>query len=284
MARREAVRFVQERFAVSQRRACGLAGIQPSTIRYRPRARDDAPLRLRLAELARERSRFGYRRLHVLLRREGFAVNHKKVLRLYQLASLNLRRQKRKRMPSLARGVPALPTRPNECWALDFVSDTLAWGRRIRCLTVVDCFTRESPAIEVDTSLPGERVVRVLEHLAVQRGFPETVLMDNGPELTSRVLDQWAYAHGVQLRFIDPGKPIQNAFIESFNGRFRDECLNQHWFVNLAQARHIVDAWRLDYNRARPHSSLGYLTPDEFAAQIQSRTTETLFASTGSKL
>jgi putative transposase len=278
------VRFLQERFAVSQRRACGLAGIQPSTVRYRPRGRDDEPLRRRLGELARERSRFGYRRLYVLLRREGQLVNHKRVLRLYRLAGLKLRRQKRKRMPSVARGIPSLPTKPNECWALDFVSDTLAWGRRIRCLTVVDCFTRESPAIEIDTSLPGARVVRLLDQLSLQRGLPETIVMDNGPELTSRVLDQWAYEHGVQLRFIDPGKPIQNAFIESFNGRFRDECLNQHWFVSLAQARRVVDAWRRDYNEARPHSSLGYLTPDEFALQVRATTAQTEFAPAGSKL
>jgi putative transposase len=234
--------------------------------------RNDEHVRLRLAELAKERSRFGYRRLHVLLRREGLVVNPKRVLRLYQLAGLGLRRQKRKRMPSVARGAPGLATRPNEYWALDFVSDTLAWGRRIRCLTVVDCFTRESPAIEVDTSLPGARVVRVLDAISGQRGLPHTILMDNGPELTSRVLDQWAYEHGVKLRFIDPGKPAQNAFIESFNGRFRDECLNQHWFVNLVHARRIVEAWRLDYNRARPHSSLGYLTPDQFATQIGAST------------
>ena len=263
---------MQEQFGASQRHACGLVGIAPSTIRYKPRAKDDERVRLRLAELARERSRFGYRRLHVLLRREGFVVNHKRILRLYRLAGLSLRRQKRKRMPSVARGAAELPTRPNERWALDFVSDALSWGRRIRCLTVVDCFTRESPAIEVDTSLPGARVVRVLENLAIQRGLPESIVLDNGPELTSRVLDQWAYEHGVHLRFIDPGKPVQNGYIESFNGRFRDECLNQHWFVNLAQARRIIDAWRLDYNRARPHSSLGYLTPDEFALSV--RTTD----------
>jgi putative transposase len=259
------VRFVQERFAVSQRRAGGLVGIHRSTIRYRARGRDDSTLQRRLAELARERRRFGYRRLHVLLRREGHRVNHKRVLRLYRLAGLGLRRQKRKRMPGVARGMPGLPTTPNECWALDFVSDTLAWGRRIRCLTEVDCFTRESPAIEVDTSLPGARVVRVLEQVAMHHGLPETILMDKGPELTGRTLDQWAYQHGVKLRFIDPGKSVQNAFIESFNGRFRDECLNQHWFTSLGEARRIVEAWRLDYNRARPHSALGYLTPDQFA-------------------
>ncbi len=275
------MRFLHERFGVSERRACGLIGIHRSTLRYRPRSRADAALRQRLADLARERSRFGYRRLHVLLRREGLVVNHKRVLRLYQLAGLGLRRQKRKRMPSVGRGVSSLPTRPNECWALDFVSDTLAWGRRIRCLTVVDCYTRESPAIEVDTSLPGARVVRVLEHIAGQRGFPQGIVMDNGPELTGRVLDQWAYEHGVELRFIDPGKPVQNAFIESFNGRFRDECLNQHWFINLAQARRLVETWRLDYNRARPHSSLGYLTPHEFATQIRDKAREALFSPAG---
>jgi putative transposase len=252
-------------------------------MRYRARLRDDEALRHKLIELAKERSRFGYRRLHVLLRREGLVVNHKRVLRLYQLAGLALRRQKRKRMPSVARGVPGLPTRPNECWAVDFVSDTLAWGRRIRCLTVVDCFTRESPAIAIDTSLPGARVVRVLEDVALQRGLPQAIVMDNGPELTSRVLDQWAYEHGVELRFIDPGKPVQNAFIESFNGRFRDECLNQHWFVNLAHARRVVETWRLDYNRARPHSSLGYLTPDEFANQVREKTPEGLLSLGGLK-
>jgi putative transposase len=268
---------------VSQRRACGLIGSHRSTIRYQRRGRDDEPIRRRLAELARERSRFGYRRLHVLLRRDGHLVNHKRVLRLYRLAGLGLRRQKRKRMPGVARGASELPTRPNECWALDFVSDTLAWGRRIRCLTVVDCFTRESPAIEIDTSLPGARVVRVLEDLSLQRGVPNTILMDNGPELTSRVLDQWAYEHGVQLRFIDPGKPVQNAFIESFNGRFRDECLNQHWFASLTHARRVVDAWRLDYNRARPHSSLGYLTPNEFALSVREAATTNPFEPAGLK-
>jgi putative transposase len=246
VAQREAVRYAQTRFGVSQRRACGLIGLGRSTMRYQPRTADDGALRQRLGELARERSRFGYRRLHALLRREGHHVNHKRVLRLYRLAGLSLRRQKRKRMPSLARGRAQLPSQPNECWALDFVSDTLAWGRRIRCLTVVDCFTREAPAIELDTSLPGARVVRVLEAVSSHRGFPRTILMDNGPELTSRALDQWAYERGVELRFIDPGKPVQNAFIESFNGRFRDECLNQHWFGNLAQARRIVEAWRVD--------------------------------------
>ena len=275
---------MRERFGVSERRACGLIGIHRSTVRKQPRGRDDDAVRQRLAELARERSRFGYRRLHALLRREGMVINHKRVLRLYQLAQLGLRRQKRKRMPSVARGRPGLPSRPNQCWALDFVSDTLAWGRRIRCLTILDCFPREAPAIEVDTSLPGARVVRVLDALAEQRGLPKAILMDNGPELTGQALDQWAYEHEVELRFIDPGKPVQNAFIESFNGRFRDECLNQHWFVSLPHARRIVEAWRLDYNRDRPHSSLGYLTPDEFAQQVWATRPEAPFEPAGLKL
>ena len=156
------------------------------------------------------------------------------------------------------------------------MSDTLAWGRRIWCLTVVDCFTREAPAIELYASLPGGRVVRVLECLSSRRGLPKMMLMDNGPELTSRVLDQWAYEHGVELRFIDPGKPVQNAFIESFNGRFRDACLNQHWFGSLAEARRIVEAWRLDYNQARPHSSLDYRTPEEFAQRVGQLTSDAI--------
>ena len=158
----------------------------------------------------------------------------------------------------------ALPERPNQQWGIDFVSDALAWGRRIRLFTVVDIFTREALAIEVDTSLPGGRVVRVLERLGAERGVPDEIVLDNGPELAGKALDQWAYERGVRLRFIEPGKPIQNAFVESFQGRLRDECLNRHWFVSLADARHIIEAWRQDYNRARPHSALGYRPPEEF--------------------
>jgi len=232
-------------------------------MRYRPTARpDEKRLRGRLRELAAERRRFGYRRLHVLLGREGVAVNHKRVERLYRAEGLAVRRRARKRVAA-ERALLLLPTAPNEQWSLDFVSDTLSWSRRIQLLVVVDTVTREALAIEVDTSLPGERVVRVLERIAAERGVPSAIVLDNGPELTGRALDQWAYGRGLQLRFIEPGKPMQNGFSESFVGRLRDECLNEHWFTGLADARRTGEAWRRDYNAVRPRSSLGYRTPTE---------------------
>jgi putative transposase len=259
------VPWVQERYGLSERRACRLVGIGRSTLRYCPRQRsDEAPLRQRLHELAAVRPRFGYRRLHVLLRREGVIINHKRVERLYREEGLAVRRRNRKRVARDGRGQAAAPARPNQQWGVDFISDALAWGRRIRLFTVVDVFTREVLAIEVDTSLPGGRVVQVLERLVADRGTPDEIVLDNGPELAGKVVDQWAYERGVALRFIEPGKPIQNAFVESFQGRLRDECLDRHWFVSLADARHTVEAWRQDYNRVRPHSALGYRPPQEF--------------------
>ena len=262
--RRAAVHQVRERYGVSERRACRLVGIGRATLRYRGRRGEDEQLRRRLRELAAERPRFGYRRLHALLRREGAIVNHKRVERLYREEGLAVRRRTRKRVARDGRGRAALPGRPNQQWGIDFVSDALAWGRRIRLFTVVDVFTREALAIEVDTSLPGARVVQVLERLAAERGAPSEIVLDNGPELAGRAVDQWAYERGVRLRFIEPGKPVQNAFVESFHGRLRDECLDRHWFLGLADARHTVEAWRHDYNRARPHSALGYRAPEEF--------------------
>jgi putative transposase len=259
------VQWVQERYGLSERRACRLIGIGRSTLRYRSRPRsEEEPLRRRLRELAAERPRFGYRRLHVLLRREGVIVNHQRVARLYREEGLAVRRRRRKRVARDGRGRAALPARPNQQWGVDFVSDALAWGRRIRLFTVVDVFTREALAIEVDTSLPGGRVVRVVERFVAQRGVPDEIVLDNGPELAGKVLDQWAYERGVCLRFIEPGKPSQNAFVESFQGRLRDECLDRHWFLGLADARQTIEAWRQDYNRARPHSALGYQSPEEF--------------------
>jgi len=197
-------------------------------------------------------------------------VNHKRVYRLYRDEGLSVRRRGRKRVAREARLPLPAPIGPNELWSLDFVSDALAWGRRIRLLCIIDAFTRESLAIEVDTSLPGQRVARVLDRLITERGqAPAEIVLDNGPELTSRALDQWAYECGVRLRFIEPGKPIQNAFIESFNGRLRDECLNEHWFLTLADARRLIEDWRMDYNRSRPHSSLGNLTPLEFRRLLE---------------
>ncbi len=198
------------------------------------------------------------------------AVNHKRIYRIYRDEGLAVRRRGRKRVSREARLPVATPVGPNELWSLDFVSDALAWGRRIRLLCVIDAFTRESLAIEVDTSLPGQRVAQVLDRLVAERGqAPAEIVLDNGPELTSKALDQWAYERSVHLRFIEPGKPIQNAFIESFNGRLRDECLNEHWFLTLADARRIIEEWRIDYNRSRPHTSLGNLTPLEFHRLLQ---------------
>jgi len=186
-------------------------------------------------------------------------------------ASLAMRQRKRKRFRAEARVPLALPTRTNQVWTMDFTRDSLASGRKFRTLNLMDGYTREAPRIEVDTSLPGLRVVRMLEGVAQERGLPEAIQVDNGPEFISRAVDQWAYAHGVVLHFIEPGKPVQNAFIESFNGKFRDECLNQNWFVSLEDARRIIEAWRMDYNTVRPRSSLRYLTRKEFAASVAAR-------------
>jgi putative transposase len=262
------VRQLQLQFAVSERRAAHLVGISRSTIRYQHRRQDDPSIRARLQTLAAERPRFGYRRLHVLLRREGHRINHKRVYRLYQAAGLAVRRRTRKRVARTRVVHSAIGQMPNANWTLDFVSDALDWGRRIRVLSVLDSCTREALAIEVNTSLPSAAVIRVLEHVIDDRGQPGEIVMDNGPELTSRRLDQWAYERGIQLRFIEPGKPVQNALIESFNGRLRDECLNQHWFTSLAHAQQIIEDWRRDYNQVRPHSSLGYRTPKEVHQQF----------------
>jgi len=255
----------------SERRACQLVGMVRSSCRYQVRRHDDRELRERLRELAAERRRFGYRRLTVMLRREGWRVNPKRVYRIYCEEGLAVRCRKRKRLKSEARRPLMLPTPANQVWTMDFTHDQLASGRKFRTLNLMDGFTRESPRIEVDTSLPGLRVVRVLEEVARERGYPQAIQVDNGPEFISRVVDQWAFEHGVELHFIEPGKPTQNAPIESFNGKFRDECLNENWFLTLQEAREKIEAWRRDYNQRRPHSALGYQTPEEFAARATGR-------------
>ena len=251
-------------FGVSIRRACRVLRFNLSTYFYRHRRDDQAALVLRLKELAAARVRYGYLRLHVLLRREGWAVNHKRVYRLYKFEGLSLRLKTPKKRLSRQRveGPPAI--QPNECWSMDFISERLATGHSFRALTLVDNFTRECPAIEVDSSLTGARVAAVLERLKQTRGVPARLKVDNGPEFTSRALDAWAHFNGVKLEFSRPGKPTDNPYIESFNGRLRAECLSQQWFETLAQAREEIESWRVDYNERRPHTSLGWVPPQEF--------------------
>jgi putative transposase len=265
IARREAVGRLRAQ-GTSLRRACRLIGLSTATWRYE-RQLDPTNQQLleRLKVHAADRPRFGYRRLHSLVDREGLRVNHKRVYGVYRAAELQVRRRRRKRLTRGQRVPLRAPSRRGERWSMDFMVDTLADGRGFRTLNIVDDFTRECVVIEVDRSLPGLRVVRVLDRLAETVGLPEILVMDNGPEFSGRALDTWAYARGVQLRFIRPGKPIENAFVESFNGKFRDECLNEHWFASVAEARALIEAWRVDYNTVRPHSALQGATPEQFA-------------------
>jgi putative transposase len=251
---------------VSQRKACALVGIWRGTCRYQARGNEEAGLiRQRLRDLAAARPRFGSPRLGVLLGQELGVINHKRVERLYAQEGLQLPKRRKKLRRSWSRVMPvATPTGPRQRWSLDFIHDSVGDGRRVRALTVVDDFSRECPVITVDTSISGQRVVRVLEELGQRTGLPQVLVLDNGPEFTSKAMLCWAEEKGVKLHFIDPGKPMQNAYIESFNGKFRDECLNQHWFRDLPEAAKMIEEWRKDYNLARPHSSLGYLAPETF--------------------
>ena len=254
-----------ESLGLSEHKACQLVNISSSVFRYKPKHRNDDEVRRRMRELAEQRKRFGSPRLHILLKREKLVVNHKRTERLYREEGLALRRKRRRKGAAGARVVLPFPQRTNERWSMDFVTDSIVTGRKFRALAIVDDYSRECPAIEVDTSLGGRRVVSVLEKLAEVRGLPEVITIDNGPEFAGRVLDEWAYRKGVKLSFIRPGKPIENAYIESFNGRFRDECLNTNWFMSLKHAREVIEEWRRDYNEVRPHSSLKGATPREYA-------------------
>jgi len=263
--RRKVVTWAREAAGLSERKACRFFGVSRSTVQYRSVRGEDRELRARLKELAEERRRWGYRMLHVLLEREGHELNHKRLYRLYREEGLQIRRRRRRKRAVRPRRIMETPSAANERWSMDFVHDQLASGRRLRCFTVVDDFTRESVVIDVAHSIPAERVAEVLDQVGRQRGLPRSIVCDNGPEFTSRTLDQWAYERGIELSFIRPGKPVENAFIESFNGRLREECLNEHWFLSLREAKREIEAWRIDYNEVRPHSSLGKLTPAEFA-------------------
>ncbi len=265
--RRELVQYLRVGFKVSERRACRVIPIARASLRYQSQAKDQGALKLRLRDLAQSRVRYGYRRLHVLLQREGWHVNHKRVYRLYRLEGLSLRlKTSRKKRVSGLRGPKPIATVPNECWSMDFMADRLVDGRRLRALTLVDNVSRVSPAIVVAGALTGERVVEALDELLTAGLRPQMLSIDNGPEFISKALDAWAHRNGVRLEFSRPGKPTDNAFIEAFNSRFRDECLNQHWFVSLEEAQQTIEAWRVDYNTERPHGALGQQTPAEFSA------------------
>jgi putative transposase len=254
---------------LSERRACGLMEITRRSFRREAAPDRNQELRERLRALAEERRRWGCPLLYRVLRREGWRINHKRIERLYREEGLSLRRRRRRKRLSHLRVVRPLPSGANQAWAMDFIHDSLWSGRRYRALAVIDEWSRESLAIEVDVSLTGERVKRVLDRLRLTRGLPATIQVDNGPEFTSRVLDQWACDNQVRLEFIEPGKPIQNAFIESFNSRLREECLNEHVFLSLDDARRKIQLWQGRYNCERPHSSLGYLSPQEFASRTR---------------
>ncbi len=263
-ARRQAAAHLCVAFEVSQRRACDVIGADRTSVRYRSVRPDDAALRVRLRELAAERRRFGYRRLHILLRREGHLMNHKKLRRLYREERLMVRRRGGRKRALGTRAPMTLPQRPNERWSLDFVSDQLTDCRRIRILAVVDDFSRECLALIADTSLSGMRVARELDAIIVARSRPKTIVSDNGTELTSMAILAWSQQHRIDWHYIAPGKPTQNAFIESFNGRLRDELLNEALFGSLDHAREALAIWRNDYNTVRPHSALGNVPPAIF--------------------
>lgn len=267
-ARREAVAHVCATHDVSERRACSALSIDRSSVRYRRRRPDDATLRERIRALAAERRRFGYRRLHFLLAREGYAMNQKRFRRLYREEGLAVRKRGGRKRALGMRAPLLLPSRPNERWSLDFVSDSFTDGRRFRILAVVDDYTRECLGLVADTSLSGARVARELDAMIAIRGRPKTCVSDNGTELTGMAILQWSKMMRIDWHYIAPGKPQQNAFAESFIGRLRDECLNETLFSSLSEARALLAAWRDDYNRVRPHSSLANQTPEAFRIAI----------------
>jgi putative transposase len=266
---RRDVAFVVAEYGYSERQACKLVGMDRSSYRYEARPDRNEKLREDLVALARQKPRYGYRRLCAVLSKRGWQANPKRIYRLYGQENLAVRRIRRKRLYRAA-ALNEAQTAANQQWALDFVSDGIATGRGLRILTVVDSHTRECPVIEVDTSLSSRRVTKVLERVMAERGAPKTLRCDNGPEFTSRHFLAWCEEKGIAIVHIQPGKPMQNGHIESFNGRFRDECLNVSWFLNLADARRKIESWRKEYNAERPHSSLGYLTPEEFAGRVAS--------------
>jgi transposase InsO family protein len=268
--KRELVRFAQTQ-GLSERRALKLACMSPSVLRYERRDDGNAELRERIVALAHRHRRHGYRMIHLRLRQEGWLVNIKRVRRLYRQENLMVHKRKRKKVAPGDRQPLIRPSRANEVWSMDFVFDRLADGRSLKCLTVVDDATQESVTIAPDTAISGTYVTRLLERIKVERGLPKVIRSDNGREFCGRAMAIWAHDNNVALRFIEPGKPNQKAYVESFNGRLRDECLNEHWFTSLAHARTLIEEWRRDYNEQRPKKDLGGVPPAVYAARLQLR-------------
>jgi putative transposase len=267
-ARRELVRHIVDK-GLSERRSLAIVGMSASAYRYATRPDGNEDLRQRIAALAQRHKRYGVGMIYLKLRQEGLLVNYKRVERLYQEAKLQVRRRKRKKVPVAERQPLLRPSAPNEVWSMDFVFDRTADARVIKCLTVVDDATHEAVVIEVERAISGMGLTRVLDRLALSRGLPKVIRSDNGKEFCGKAMVTWAHERGVQLRLIEPGKPNQNAYIESFNGRFRDECLNEHWFPSLLHARTEIESWRREYNEERPKKALGGLTPAAYAKQLQ---------------
>lgn len=263
-----------ERYEMSERHACQVMDLSRSSCRYEAKPDGNDDLRQLLKALAEARPRWGQDRLHVLLRRQGYLVNHKRTERLYRELGLSLRLRKRRKRASGQRVPASLPERPNQRWSMDFVMDQLVGSQRLKCLTIVDDFSKESPGILVARSITGQTVAEFFDLLAESRSLPEVIVCDNGPEFTSLTLDQWAHRRGIRLSFIQPGRPQQNAFVESFNGKLREECLNEELFYDLSDAQAKIEAWRQDYNEHRPHRSLGQQTPTEFIEDYENRLTK----------
>lgn len=273
-AKREVVQFLIESKKLKPHRAYSLVGLRPSTFYYKSStSRDDSQLKEKILEVAKQRVRWGCPRIYQIVRRDGFKDNYKRVERLYAEMDLSIRKRPKKKMRGHLRLVLPEPQKPNHIWSMDFVSESLFDQRRFRCFNIVDDFTRENILIHPDRSIKSEKIVSIFNRLKITRGLPKMIVCDNGPEFISQNLDIWAYQNKVELKFIQPGKPTQNAYIESFNGKFRDECLNQHWFLNLEEARYEIELWRKDYNENRPHSSLRYKTPNEFAKEYAEKLT-----------
>ena len=267
-AGRQAVAHLCETHGVSERRACDVLSVDRSSVRYKSVRPDDEHLRVAMREVAAERRRFGYRRIHVMLERQGIIMNQKKLRRLYREEKLQVRKRGGRKRALGTRRPMVLPSCANERWSLDFLSDAFTDGRRFRVLAVVDDYSRECLALVADTSLSGLRLTRELDLIMTQRGKPRTIVSDNGTEMTSTAVLKWCQETGIEWHYIAPGKPQQNGFIESFNGSFRDECLNETLFSSLSQARQQIAEWKEDYNSQRPHSSLGNITPNEFVMKM----------------